>query len=61
MTCVAHPEQINRRFSDLVCKHLGVNGRIGAGDLMCERLHLFTQKPIGLYGYAQPMAKCVSC
>ena len=41
MTCVAHAEQINLRFGDFMCKNLGVNGSIGAGDLMRERLHLF--------------------
>jgi hypothetical protein len=42
MTCVAHAEQINLRFGDPVCKNLGVNGSVRAGDLPCERLHLFT-------------------
>jgi hypothetical protein len=61
MTCVAHAEQINLRFGDPVCKNLGVNGRVRAGDLPRERLHLFTEKLIGFYGQAQPVAKCVSC
>jgi hypothetical protein len=44
-----------------MCKNLGVNGSIGAGDLACQRLHLLTENLIGFYGQAQPVAKCVSC
>ena len=61
MTCVAHAEQINLRFGNPVCENLDVSGSVGAGDLACERLHLFTQNLIGYYGRAQPVAKCVSC
>jgi hypothetical protein len=50
MTCVAHAEQINLRFGNPVCENLDVSGSVGAGDLACERLHLFTQNLIGFYG-----------